>query len=508
MLPNITFKHFNVTNNAFAADSDDDDLDEPRIAVRPAKPQVPKNYPKTSKKKMTIAKVTAPVKSAKAKPTKVAAKTVVTKLPAKVAKTTPPPKTPSFAQLPNEGKSQAQGWMGEIPGMIREVRASTANSDISLGTAPGLVVDGGFVLIPLDFVSDLHLAAHEVHFYTTQTPAQEIHLASIDLLANIAIFKLQAPLSPFLPIQKLRSDWPSETEALMLFKSSDTKPQSVIRLSDPTAERISGYFKFDLGRSQLESAAGYIFDHNGSLVGITSASEIDGPKNWGLAAPARSIWNLLKAAHETPLAANSSLDMALNRRHEQLMRWQAGWLKVLTGRLNEAVDVRYLQCEAKLLHLSDPLVASNVSTSDVTDCSNGHGLVLGAGYTAGVEVQRGQIQLSNSDRQPSSVMPSLTGAVVGDTFGDLARAAETVNRLSPPDCKQDDIINLKGDPVHVRFCTSALKEEPGLNDTAMVASTVDDRHKLSFVIVRLKAFDLTSSRKILNSLIENVRGQQ
>jgi hypothetical protein len=192
------------------------------------------------------------------------------------------------------------------------------------------------------------------------------------------------------------------------------------------------------------------------------------------------------------------------RKQIQLVEWQDGLMKSIFPRADGRVDWHGFDCHAELAKINDATVAPLIKSIKTMRCSVGSEIQLGGEYSAGVEFMSGTAQINDVPRQPSSIAPIVTSALGADAFQNLTQVSATVNRMTTPDCSQNDVINKHGLAVHVRFCTAALKSEVGLNDTAVIVSSLSGRSTLEFWSARLKGFNQVNSRRVIESMIDNV----
>jgi hypothetical protein len=412
------------------------------------------------------------------------------RLPAKVAAK----KSPKPIAKVREGApaSDALSWTKSTSSWTRTLRASDNAQAPGFSEALALAVDGQYLVVPLNFISEVWLARPGAHFFTSEEPRQEAFLVDLDMVANMALLKTEAPLIPSYYRSQIRLDSPLQDEPLLVLASRDwirTGARFLKAKNDGSYTRFQiAFFSGDFATSR------FVFDRSGRLVAIASGA--DGTdKAWS--GSAKSLFELLRHQDGPHPASVSTTE----QRRRQLFYWQERWAKALVPS-RSALSLHSLDCQAYVASIAEQSLAAQVRSVRALDCEGRFPLQLGAGYTTGVRLWAGEAALRNGDDAMSA---KLVQAFSADAFADLNKSASLVNLMTVPDCSESSVSNQKGQNVQVRFCTTALKVEPGLSDTAISVSSMEPGAKAYFAVARLKGFDQMNTKKVIESLVENVR---
>ena len=121
-------------------------------------------------------------------------------------------------------------------------------------------------------------------------------------------------------------------------------------------------------------------------------------------------------------------------------------------------------CKPEIATVPDFKLAAKIHDVHMVVCESRISAPVESDYLAGVQLYSGDVAL----RQPASDSDTHWSQAFGhDVFAELDKDSAKVNLLTVPICDDTLVSNAHSQQVQVRFCTSALKVEPGLNDTAV-----------------------------------------
>lgn len=384
--------------------------------------------------------------------------------------------------------SDAWAWTKSAPGWTRALHAADGLRLTSYADTVALALDGQYLVVPWSFITETWLARSDAHFYLDD-PKQEVFLTDVDLAANMALLKVSTPLIPSYNRGQIRLDSPRLEEPLLILASRDwIRPGG--RVLRTKSDGV--YTRFQIAATTQDQAnAQYVFDRNGGLVAIGGGSE----KLWS--SSAKSLFDLLRRQDGPHPASVSTSD----QRRRQLYYWQERWAHGIVPNRG-SFSLQPLDCQAYVASIAEQSLATQVRSVKALDCEGRFQLQLGAGYSAGVRLWTGEAMLRGGGEGMSD---KLVQAFSAEAFADLNKSAALVNLMTVPDCSETNVVNQKGQSVRVRFCTTALKVEPGLSDTAVSVSSLDTAQRAYFAVARLKGFDQMNTKKVIEALVENIR---
>lgn len=404
---------------------------------------------------------------------------------------------PQSKQARATSSAAEQGSMARRVGSwTRTIRVADRPDGPTLGESVALAVDAQLVVVPWSFVSEAWIARPGARFYIIDASGRisaEAAIAEIDVAANLALLRSGAPLIPSMQRSQIRMDAPLRDEALFILSSRDW-----IR---PGARYLSGksdgpYLRYQIGYSANDtSRSRFLFDRDGKLVAISGGST-EQERSW--AGASKSLFELLRKIDGHRPASISGEE----QRRRQLFYWQERWAQSLVP-AKASLSLQAFDCQAYMASIGDTQLAAQVRAVRALECEGKFPLQLGAGYTTGARIWAGEASVKSND---PVIGARLGSAFAAQAFSDLEKAASFVNLMTVPDCSENSIVNQRGHDVRVKFCTTALKVEPGLSDTAVVVSSVDASMRAYYAIARLKGFDQMNTKKVIESLVENVRG--
>lgn len=433
-----------------------------------------------------------------------------TVLPEKRAKGAPPISAAPIAAPASAAPavSEAASAAGRL---IRNVRATDPETGISLAEVAALVVADGYLVLPLEFVSEVSLAKNAAHFYVDDSigkVSQEVFLADLDLDAGLALFKGTAKIIPSLPTSRMRESAPAVQDVLTSVVALNTMRAGAKFLrskQDVSTVRYQISIGSGGGSPSEASRVNYVFDRVGQLVAVAMGPERDGA-TW--AASGRSVSLLVRRAGSSPAPASSA--QGLEARHRQLLTWQDRWTQALNPSAKGLVT-RFLECKPFSPVFEDLKLAAYVHRVEARACESRFALPMGAGYAAGVEVQMAEAFIKPApafERNRQRSLGQISAAFASNLFTQQERSTASVNQLTTADCQDNETTNTSGQRVVVRFCTAALKGQPGLNDTSIAVSTLDSAWRgpgshAYLASARLRGFGQNQTRRILEAMIEN-----
>jgi hypothetical protein len=416
-----------------------------------------------------------------------------------------PEKKPREVASQSGGESGAEGATA-LSKFARTVRASDPDTGVHLADITALSIGDSYLLLPLEFVSDAALARNQVRFFLDDAAgkvSQEIFLSELDLDAGLALFKTTSKLSPSLAMGRV-SESPPQMKDSFTAVSAINVARPGARFLKARQDVATTHYLFAMAGSSPAAQANYIFDRDGELVGVTSGHEKNGAA-W--AASGRSIAALIRRATTSPAPASV---VGLEPRRRQLVSWQDRWTQALNPS-KKGIITRFLDCRTHHATISDEKVAAQVHRFDAKACDSRFSLPLGAGYEAGIQMQIGEAFIKPStqfERNRDQTLATISQAFAAPLFNDLSRSVASVNLMTSSECRDSQATNQTGQRVAVRFCTSALKGESGLNDTSISVASLDPTWRGAgahafIAAVRLKGFGQMQTRRILEAMIEN-----
>jgi hypothetical protein len=389
--------------------------------------------------------------------------------------------------------------MTAAPSWTRTLRALDPKKGTPVGEILALALKGDFVIAPLEFVSDVWLANGQVRFFADR---QEVTVVDLDLAANLALLSARENLGPAMEISRIRAEAPTIDENLYSLSVRDwVSPGAKFLRAKQDVSAVRYQLSLPGGERQ---PASYVFDSGGYLVAIAS-TERTGPsgkaESW--AGSSRSLLEIItRQAGPKPASAVPGIES----RRTQLSTWQERWTQALAPS-QQGYAMRFLECRPHHVSVTDPDLGDRIHRFHAKRCESRFSLPLGGGYSAGIELLLGETILKPSAKPGSDADDQLAEAFSQELFADFNRQTTMVNLLTTSDCRDSRVRNKQGQEVAVRFCTAALKNETFLNDTVIVVLSKESATRAFLSAARLKAFGQVQTKRILESLIENVRSQ-
>lgn len=420
------------------------------------------------------------------------------------------------ASLPTPVVSAPQrstpAWIKTAPLWARWIYATDSKTNQPIGKTLALALEGNRLVAPLDFISTAWLTQSDVVFNVeapvtlssaasaNNAPHQmtntTIELIDLDLTGNIALFQSHLEISPFVSRSQFRLDPPKAGESLASVASTEYLLPGT-RFVEAKSNGINSSYRLSLNKKGLTNAS-YQFDRSGRLVSISSAAAINDNQPTVWSTPPRSLAFLLD--RQTNPKSNMNYGTVAERRR-QLYSWQERWTQNLISP-KESFNLAELDCKQNLSPIRNREIASRTIKMSATTCQTPYPIYLGSNYQAGANITLGSIQL-NSVVSDEDLTKQLVYSVAENMFMDLEQKSTMVNLMTLSECQNSRVKNVRGIQLAVRFCTSALKNESGLNDTVIAVVDAGQGKTNSFSVARLKGFNQTNTKRFIASLIED-----
>lgn len=417
------------------------------------------------------------------KPVKKAAPKVARAAPQPVRKRVVAPVAPRPAPVSNNDNV---GWNHAVGTYTRTVRAmldpSCTTNCQPFAEALGLAVDSQYLIVPWKFISDTVMTHPQTRLMVEN---QDPQIVDIDVASNLALLRTERPLIPSLSRGQIRQSDPSADEALYSLSSRNQLNQDSHYVSTKADGPNKRYVIQTTG--PMSEPARYYFDHNGNLAAI--GSTLDDSSS------GRSVYDLLRKQDGPQPASVSGRD----QRRRQLYSIQDRWTQIL-GPSKSTFSTSQLNCKPDVPTIPDSRLAAKVHDAHMMSCESKIFVPVEADYLAGLQIYSGDVNMRVPASDSETHWPQAFGR---DFFADLDHDSAKVNLMTAPLCNESTITNSHSQQVQVRFCTSALKVEAGLNDTAIAFAT-GDPGRTRVVLVRLKGFTKDNTHKIVEALVENV----
>ena len=383
-------------------------------------------------------------------------------------------------------------WMTLAPGWTRAVRATDSRAGTYYAETLGLVIDSRYVIVPWTFISDVWLSRGGSKIMIEGSQG-EATLVDIDLVTNIALLKTAEVTVPTFYRTEMRLDVPAAEEPLLVISARNWL-RGGAKFLRTKMDGLFVRYQIAFGANDPSSVR-YVFDKAGRFIAMSSGAS-SGENIWS--SPSRTVYELLRK-QSGPRPASIG-----DQRRAQLYYWQDRWTKTLVP-ARSTLSVQGFDCQTRLTSVADRELAAQIKNVHSLECSEKLTLPIGGGYSAGARLLMGEATLRSSS---PGLNDRFAAAASSEIFSEFNRATSMVNLLTVADCRENEVVNQLNQSVHVKFCTSALKFEPGLSDTAIVVSTLDHSNRANFFVARLRGFDQKNTKLILESLVENVRNRK
>lgn len=377
-----------------------------------------------------------------------------------------------------------------LSAFIRTIRAGTPTT---LATGQALAVNENYIVTSADFVTDTWTNSGDVKFFVTDS-ASPLTLVAFDLGSNLAIFSagLGVRMERTLPIGRLRFEAPVQGEDYTSLGLSGLigGARRVRPVQDLTFVRE----RFELPASVAMSGGAlgtqFLFDKAGRWVGNVSLLDQRDGRRFDVTS-ANQAYEMIRAIDQRPLQALPSSVLQV-----QAASWQERWTNTFFESAKKNVALRQLDCEAEALRVEDAKIASELGRTRLVHCKNAMPVALTRDYAMGVELITGEVSFTNDVKTYLAVDTSATTAF------SARRAPASVNVMTGYECSKSDVVNARNHHLQVRFCTSALKTVPGLNDTTITVVSSDTGVKSTLHSLHLRGFDSKNAKRFMEWMIE------
>jgi hypothetical protein len=418
------------------------------------------------------------------------------KTPSVAAARVKPPPRPTLRKPMQQTNAVQPNW-------TRVVRATDSALGITVAETAALVVDSQYLVVPWTFISEVWLNRPGSRI-VVEGLSQEVALIDVDVASNLALLKSNETVLPSFFRAEIRRE--------------DLRPEEPLTFLSGRGWLLSGgkYFasksdgiltRYQIGSAPTNMSSGdgfgiqFVFDSAGRLAAVNHANTRSGNAEGSWSVPARSVLELI---HHQDGPKPASLTVGGQRR-TQLYSLQGQWARnlLLTGvPLEGSATGQIFDCKTRLASISDRELAAGVKSVRALDCVGKFQVPIVQGYNVGYVIQTGDASLTSSDL---TLGAEVSQTLSGNLLTDLNKSAALVNLLTVPECRENNVENGAGANLRVKFCTSALKFEPGLADTYISVTSVDANAQMHYVAARLRGFDQESSRKVLRALVEKIR---
>lgn len=391
-------------------------------------------------------------------------------------------------------RPQSMQWVRYAPAWIRTVRVAKDANSPSLGTLSALAVENNYLLLPLDFVTDAWLAQSGVRFFIDGT-TQEARLIDLSLTANFALLKTSQALRPSVLRHQFSFEPPATGSPLVVVSSKDfARPGA--RFVEAKQFGNTTYYRVQIEADKKPSSH-FLFDRSGRLVAAASTGK-ETKDVW--AGSTLALWELInRQSGPRPASAPSGLE----ERKRQLQLLQETWTRTIVPS-PQTLAFGAMDCQHHLIKIQNLELAAQLNRVNAQICRSPFPVHLGPGYTAGVEILSGEFS-SKTPLSSTQIENHLIEAVSSTSFKDLEEKSTIVNLMTTADCQKSKVGNNSGTPVIVRYCTSALKNESGLNDTVVSVVSAEPGTRTQFGVARIKGFNQVNTKRFISSLVETIR---
>ena len=385
-----------------------------------------------------------------------------------------------------------------ISTFLRSIQSRYKTSSPSLGSSAALAVNGSYLVTSADFVAESWTNSGDVKFYLSDV-GQPLTLVGFDLPMNVAIFTtgLNTQMDKSLPLQRLRVDLPTATEELASLGVNGIV--GGVRRAFAVADFSTLRERFELPASVVTlSAVGtqFLFDKSGRWVGAASLLDQRDGRKFDVTTSSQ-IHDMIRQLELRPPAA-----LPLGVLQTQVASWQERWSNMFFEAAKKGFALRNLNCAAESLRVDDQKIANELVRTRLVHCQNMSPVSITHDYNLGFEIMSGDVSYTNDVATFISKDVSSATIFASKFFGNGERAVASVNVLTTPECDRSDVANGRGHHFHVRFCTSALKNAPGFNDSTITVISSDTGLRSSVNSVHLRGFDPVNAKKFMEWLIE------
>ena len=381
-----------------------------------------------------------------------------------------------------------------ITSYARTIRMGWNSPTPSLGTTFGLAVDGEYIITAADSIADAWTNSGDVKFYLDSNQ-QPLNLVGFDLTSNVAIFSAgpNARMEKSLSRERFRFEPSEPGESFMALTASGVSV---------TAKRVSTVTdlgsvrdRYELANADIRSTA-FLFDRYGRWVAAVSPAEQREGRTFD-ATTAPQVQDVLRVMEMKPPTSVTRTVL-----QAQSAAWQEKWTTAFITAAQQGGGLRVMNCAAEPMKVEDEKFAAQLNRTRLVRCLNLLPMTVANDYAMGVELVTGEVNLNEDVKSVVSGDSTDSGLFAKAFFGSK-RGVASVNVMTVPECEKVEVTNGKQRKVHVRFCTSALKNTPGLNDTTITVVSSDTGNRAQVSSLHLKGFDVKNSKRFMEWMIES-----
>lgn len=379
-----------------------------------------------------------------------------------------------------------------LSAFVRSIRAG-APTPLAMGQA--LAVHENYIVTSADFVTDTWTNSGDVKFYVADS-TQPLVLAAFDLGSNLAIFSagVGVHMERTLSLGRLRFEAPMAGEDYTSLGLSGLigGARRVRPVQDLTFVRERFELPASVALAGGTPGTQFLFDKAGRWIGNVSLLDQRDGRRFDVTS-ANQAYEMIRAIEQRPLQALPSSVL-----HQQAVSWQERWTNTFFEAAKKNVALRQLECEAEALRVDDQKIASELGRTRLVHCKNAMPVTLTRDYSMGVELVTGDVSYTNDVKTYLAADTSSTTA-----FGASARRAPaSVNVMTGYECSKSDVVNSRNHHLQVRFCTAALKNVTGLNDTTITVISSDTGVKSTLHSLHLRGFEPKNAKRFMEWMIE------
>jgi hypothetical protein len=383
-----------------------------------------------------------------------------------------------------------------VSSYMRPLRVGYNGPVPQLALGQALAVSDSYIVTSADFVSDAWTNSGDVHFYVPDSN-QALALVGFDLGSNLAIFTtgLGSHMEHSLPLQRLRTETPVAGEDFASLGSGGLVmgARRVRPVQDLTFVRERFELPAAVALSAGSSGVQFLFDKSGRWVGSVSLLDQRDGRKFDVTSANQTYQMIHQLEQHAPVVLSSST------LQQQAVSWQERWTNTFFESAKKGYGLQSLDCQADALHVDDQKIASQLLRTRLVHCSNTMPVALTHDFSMGVELVTGDIAYTNdvkaflaADQSPTTVFSQPSNH----------RAPASINLMTGPECEKSEVTNSQNHHLHVRFCTAALKNVAGLNDTTITVISSDTGLKSTLHSLHLRGFEPKNAKRFMEWMIE------
>lgn len=384
-----------------------------------------------------------------------------------------------------------------VSNYVRTIRVGAVSPTPQLAQGEGLAVQDAYIVTSADFVTEAWTNSGEVKFFVSDS-TQPLQLVGFDLGSNLAVFTtgLNTHMEHTLPLQRLRFEALATGEDFTALGSSGLigGARMLRTVQDLTFVRQRFELPASVALGGGTTGTQFLFDKSGRWVGSVSLLDQRDGRKFDVTSANQAYEMIRQLELRPPVAIPSSV------LQQQAASYQERWTNTFFESAKKGLALHSLDCSAEALHVDNTTVASELVRTRLVHCANYMPVSLSRDYSIGFELVTGDVNYTN-DVKTFLAKDSSPTTVFSD-FGAHSRAPASINVMTGPECEKSDIANTMGHHVHVRFCTSALKNANGLNDTTITTISSDTGITSSVHSLHLRGFDPKNAKRFMEWMIE------